>query len=142
MVKSANSNTLAGKILTMISKQLFWLLRSRVRSVRIYSMNPPIRGSRFAAPLIRGFFSHTFSLVTTCPARNVSRTSAYEVLSIIITTLVKYITACNITTLLLYYWLRVSLESVLEAFCTVYMDVFLTTSNIRGFSRFAGRFGT
>ena len=105
-------------------------------------MTPPIRGSRFAAPLIRGFFSHTFSLVTTCPARNVSRTSAYEVLSIIITTLVKYITACNITTLLLYYWLRVSLESVLEAFCTVYMDVFLTTSNIRGFSRFAGRFGT
>ena len=101
-------------------------------------MTPPIHASRFAAPLIRGFFSHTFSLVTTCPARNVSRTSAYEVLSIIITTLVKYITACNITTLLLYYWLRVSLESVLEAFCTVYMDVFLTTSNIRVFFEIRG----
>ena len=86
-------------------------------------MTPPIRGSRFAAPLIRGFFSHTFSLVTTCPARNVSRTSAYEVLSIIITTLVKYKTACNNTTLLLYYWERISLESVSEVFSTVYIDV-------------------
>ena len=69
-------------------------------------MTPPIRGSLFAAPLIRGFFSQKFSLqflVTTCPALShsvpVSSTSAYNVLSIIINTLVKYITACNITTL-------------------------------------------
>ena len=44
-------------------------------------------------------------------------------LSIIISTLAKYITACNITTLLLYYWVKMSLESVWEAFSTVDIDV-------------------